>query len=113
MATKKKLKFAIVTNEMPDDVYKFLEKKADRKELTPYIIKLVQQDMLNQQIQIHFEDVHNTLRSLAEKIERIERIQERDNSNQSNQSQGQNSILTVNPEVNVTGYIEEDTELDF
>jgi FixJ family two-component response regulator len=58
---------AIVTNEMPNDVYKFLEKKAERKELTPYIIKLVQQDMLNQQIRMNFDELHDALRSLTEK----------------------------------------------
>lgn len=112
MVKKKRLKFSIVTNEMPDDVYKLFEKKTETKSLTSYVIKLVQQDLANTAVQHDLASIFTKLEELNNKVDAIERI-EVGVHEKPQQTAAATSLVDFEPADEIVGSIEEDTDLDF
>lgn len=72
--SKKKQRIAIVTNKMPDDVYKHLDMKAKNSELTQYIIQLVQRDLANESVRLEFNSLASEIISLKNEYKKISKI---------------------------------------
>lgn len=58
---KKKNRMVLNVREIPEDVYNILNKKALRRNLTPYIVELVKKDLSNKLILEKLDQILNKL----------------------------------------------------
>lgn len=107
---EKRPKFSVVTNLMPDDVYKRLDQKAKNGELASYIIRLVKMDLAAEYHRINFERIDKTLRELSEQIKSIKRIEVQSEDREKSESE---SVVNFNAEDKPIGEIDEDMDFDF
>jgi hypothetical protein len=72
---KKKNRMVLNVREIPEDVYNILNKKALRRNLTPYIVELVKKDLSNKLIIGKLDQILNKLNNIE--------IKKSDNSSES------------------------------
>lgn len=105
---------AVVTNTMTDEVYEFLEKKANANKFTRYIIELVEKDMEQESYQIQMDKMKTSLNELQSKIEQIN--EQLNNKDDRPKGFEQESLLNLNfvpdSEVDPEGF-DEPIEFDF
>lgn len=68
---EKKQRMVLSTDKMSDMVYKFLDKKSRTKELTPYIISLVEKDISMQPILELLHSIDSKIDNIDSKIDDI------------------------------------------
>jgi 6-phosphogluconolactonase/glucosamine-6-phosphate isomerase/deaminase len=71
---KRRARIGIVTGKMPDAVYERLNRKAEKSQLTQYIIELVERDLANETVQLDFDSLAKEIQSMRQEYKKIQKV---------------------------------------
>lgn len=68
---KQKRRIALTPNQMPDHVFEILEKKAEQRKITPYIVSLVEKEIRMDKLISDLSILIEKVSSMEEKMDNI------------------------------------------